>query len=545
MNYIFALQSNLLSKNNIDTIINLILQNLNINKKSISKCESIVTKKLTEYLNNIERYPESIEELHEAINFLNNKCYQDFATSLHQKYPEKKILRNQSGYLNQPIQPVLQPQLPSYQLPQAKQFVEQEPDIIIIDKEERDNLVRKYGMHNKGTIASATAATPTPTPAPTSTDFLSYLTNPLVLQMFSMMSGQVNKKNVVKNESLVIDEILDIHQVNKLLSGMTVKEDIGEKIETDTVSEDESEIVIDLDNLTPEVLPLLQNKIEDLIKLKTQYLAENNFKMVKEVDEEKTQILDAMLKYNKKTSREAIEAKEKKNIVKGIQMTRRKSADDGDKVEYLDFHFDPATDYNNLKNIVIHFKSDEKITNITLVDYYLPFNPNNVTRFNNKFIIYYNNRVTKIIIPPGKYEIEQIIDYIKSQATYLDFDINENGIITIKNSLSEKFELMIDRETIFSILGFDGKSDNFKDKISYIGCRPYNCKSNETVNFCLTGTAMDPFSLKFDEDVTINKVLKKSAGHAMKQMTLLFTDELGHYYDFVSIFKTCLKVTYL
>ena len=202
--------------------------------------------------------------------------------------------------------------------------------------------------------------------------------------------------------------------------------------------------------------------------------------------------------------------------------------------------------FNDLKNIVIKFKTDNKITDITLVDYLLPFNENNVTRFNNKFVVYFNNNITRITIPPGKYEIQALLDYIKSKATFLDFSINDKNIITIKNTMDMKFDLMLDSDTIFSFLGFNGKIDFYKEKIFYTGAMPFNTSANEKVSFNLSGSTMEPMQMEFDKSVIVNKSLKKSrAGIIMKQMVLHFSDAQNQCYDFIMPFKMCFKITYL
>jgi len=218
---------------------------------------------------------------------------------------------------------------------------------------------------------------------------------------------------------------------------------------------------------------------------------------------------------------------------------------DEENVEYLDLKFDPTNDYNDLKNIIIKFKSEQKISEITLVDYYLPYNSNNVTRFNNKFVVYFNNKLTKIVIPPAKYDIKSLLEYIKNQITFLEFTISDNKIITIKNQMNMKFDLIIDNDTIFPLLGFVSKSGSYKEKISYAGSQPYDISCNDKVLFSLSGSTMDPIQMTFDKETIINKCLKKSrAGVIIRQLVLHFSDGLGQCYDFILPFNMCFKITY-
>lgn len=541
MDYRNILGDHLLSKSNIDFLVNKILSNFKISTKAISKCTNIITNNFNKYLDNIDRYPVNDIELNEAINFLNQKCYDDFTDYLSQKYPDKNLSKN----------PMME----------SKPYEE----IIIISEEEKNKLLNQH-KQNKNNMD----------------DFLAYLTNPMILQMFNNLTMQCYRpyqKNVPKMENYItIDEILDANQLNSLLSKFdndkTLKKNnelekinaninfilddtiLGNKMleknitMDNTIIEDNkiinenikmpNEDAYDLANLRKEDLPIIEKRINHLIQLKKQYLSEKNNDKLEEVENEKEKIVNAVKEYKTKL---ANEAKENENRINGISMTKRISNEAN--VEYLDLQFDPTNDYNDLKNIVIGFKTDNKILDITLVDYYIPFNSHNVTRFNNKFMVYFNNKVNRIIIPPGKYEIDILLNYIKNQANFLDFTVDENKIITIKNSMNIKFDMMIEKDTIFPVLGFNERQDNYKDKLFYSGSQAYNLKNNEKILFTLSGSTIDPLSLEFDKQITLNKILKKSrSGFSMKQMVLVFTDNIGQYYDFILPFKMCFKITY-
>lgn len=529
MNYQNILKLQLLSPNNINFLVNTILTNFKISQKAINKCTNIVTNNLNKYLDNISRYPENDDELIEAINFLNKKCFEEFIDYLSTKYPNKNLLRNDySNLINSP--------------PESKIPVE---NIIILSEEEKNNLLKTYEKKEVKKNPSE--------------DFLSYLTNPQILQMFSMMINNMNsKKDIPKeNKQYVIDDILDEDQVKALLN-KTNKPEISipiespkpdvlktaPKIEVPKIEAPKSEStdLINLSELTIEKLPLVEKKLKSLVQQKNEFLQQDNKEMVEKIDKEKELIISSVQNFKKDLEKKAKESEDKIN---SISISKRFDAT-AKNVEILDLKFDPTNDYNDLKNIVIGFKTDQKITDITLVDYYLPFNANNVTRFNNKFTVYFNNRVNRIMIPPGKYEIVTLLDYIKNQANYLDFTVNENKIITIKNNLNLKFDLMIANDTIFHLLGFTEKLDNYKEKLFYSASKQYDVHSNEKVYFNISGTAMDPIEMEFDKDIPLNKSLKRAKnGVLMKQMVLNFNNILGQYYDFILPFKMCFKISYL
>ena len=109
-----------------------------------------------------------------------------------------------------------------------------------------------------------------------------------------------------------------------------------------------------------------------------------------------------------------------------------------------------------------------------------------------------------------------------------------------------KFDLMIDSDTIFPLLGFTSKQDLYKEKLFYSGSVEYNLKSNENVYFTLSGSSMEPIKMKCDTREVLNKTLKKSRGGiSMKQIHLTFTNDLHQTYDFTVPFKMCLKITYV
>lgn len=575
MEYKNILSSQLLSETNVNFLVNTILENFKISSKAIMKCTNIITNNLIKYLNNIDRYPENNNELIEAINFLNKKCYDDFTLYLLTKYPNTNLLRStpqvQSNEQSQNIEPLIN----------SKKSSPQYQEMIIITEKEKNELLKQHEINQFKQTGTKTI----------SDDFLSYLTDPIVLQMFSTMINQVKfgsltcsigdgvgQQNTIqhKNNLLIFDDILDANQTQELIAKIsqetinnmtfaptiiqkinntdtdkiidgskstnTKSDAITKNIKTDTASET-IHVNFDLAKLTNSALPFVEKKLNELVSLKNKYLSENNKEMVRQIDDEKEKIINAIKIYKKELKKEA---KESDNKINGIFMSNHKRANNEKNVEFLDLKIDPTDDYNDLKNIIINFDVENKITDITLVEYYLPFNDNNVTRFNNKFVIYFNNKMNRIIIPPGKYEINILLGYIKDQINFLEFTCDENKIITVKNTMNTKFDLMLDSDTIFPLLGFIGKVDNYKEKLQFVASQPYNIDCNEKLFFNLSGSSMDPLLMEFDKQIIINKSLKKStAGVSIKQIVLNFCNAVEQYYDFILPFKICFKITYL
>ncbi len=640
-NYKSLLQNTLFSEENVQNLIDNILQNFKISSKAVTKCHNIIINNFRSYLDAINRYPENDAELVKAVEFLNDKCYNDFTAYLANKYPNMNLSRGNP--VNKNVKNTIENHIELHNPHSlATSPASAHEEIIVMSEQTKNELLAKYKIapttnNNNNNNNNA------------NNDIFTYLTNPTIWQMFTMVNQLAQP-----SKHIVIDEILDEQQVKKLMSNQhttiektpqmqecqtvrastasvaplastapvtpvtpastapvtpastapvtpastapvtpasthvkelrqTAKKHepaksvqkitdddviIYDSMVTDTspaqkltainsdkdatnynddnndndaiindepvmtsLKTDDDEIVneddhnvkakYDLNHITPEMLPSIVARVNELSALKNKYLAEKNINQVSEIDAEKERIIAAVKNYKRDLDKLSQDSESK---ISNITSNSRKS---DDKTEYLDLKFDPTNDYNDLKNIVIKFKSDDKITEITLVDYYLPYNSHNITRFNNKFVVYFNNRLTRIVVPPGKYEIQALLDYIRGQATFLDFVVNDTGIITIKNTMNVKFDLMLGEDTVFGLLGFNGKMESYKDKLFYSGNRAYCTNANEQVFFTLSGSTMEPMLMEFDKNVEINRQLKKSrSGVLMRQMVLHFSDTI-------------------
>ncbi|QGR53998.1 hypothetical protein [Moumouvirus maliensis] len=558
MDFKNELYNRLLSEDNVNYLVGIILSKYRISEKAAPKCHKMIYNNFLTYLNNINRYPQNNDELLQAINFLNQKCHDDFITYLSNKYPKLNLSRTPT---------VTDPITEKYPVTQSNEqtyYDTPESNITIITQDEYDNLVKK----NKPDVSK-------------SDDFFSYLTNPLVLQMFSMITNQ-NIKHDIKPDTkpdLVFDEILDYEQVQKLLpnkNNNTQQKEIKEHItniveqpikketsdlkiensQNDSSIEKNDDIDIEkiqnLDplNLTTEDLLFLNNEAKKLIALKNKFMKEGNHDMIIQIDKKNSIIRDKITKHRQKLDSDVKNTKNKLSTI-------TKSLDSGNNTNNMDelnLEIDPTIEideiknnnYSDLKDIKIELKKEKKITEITLVNYYLPSNKKNITRFNNKFSIYFNNGIARIVIQPGFYTLDTLFECITSQVSYLKFSVDKNNIITISNTYDMEFDLVCDKieETILPILGFRDKIDKYKQNTSYTGSTSYNLDMDK-IYFSLSGTAMEPFEVEPDKEMTPNKIIKKSrTGLTLKYLILNFKNSLDQYYDFNDKFKICLKITY-
>ncbi len=603
MDYRKILMNNLLSDTNIQHIVGLIMKDFTIGSSAGTKCKKIIIGNINNILRGLTTYPQNNDDLIETIGNINKTCYDDFATYLVNKYPNKNIHRNNQEFMHTD---------PSPGQPQG---------MIIITEDEKNKLLEQYELPGKKNNISADA-------------FLEYLTNPSVLQMFQMMINQLNQTNSpINNISRSnVDTILTEDDVRKLLQNNSVKKhnetkskktktvktqpttliknvktakdesaprvklvnqikstysdesdnnteyetDSGTQNESDneyineyfnepdnqiensitseSEDEDDAETEIETDNkidlskgMTTDLLLKIEQRIKEIMVLKNKYLNEENEntdELINELDGEKKQLIAAVYEFKKNSDKMA--KRNKSQVEKLSIMCSNREDDTDDNIEYLDLKFDPTNDYNDLKNIIIKIKSENKISDISLVDYYLPFNENNVTRFNGEFSIFFEEKTFRIIIPPSKYTIHTLLNYISSQINFLEFNIDESKFISIKNNMGMKFDLMTGDNTIFPLLGFTNKANSYKNKTAYTGATKYDTESNEKVFFVLSGTSMEPLEMEFDKKVMSDTTLKKTkSGFNIKQLMLRFTTVLHQCYDFIMPFNMCIRITYI
>jgi hypothetical protein len=606
------LKSQILSMTNINFLVNMIRQQIKLSEKAIPKCINIITGYLSRYVENLDRYPEDNQELITAISFLNQKCFDEFVTYLATKYPGQNLTRDGNPIEDLIGQTTNQNQTLSSSQRSVNGYYVEEPvsikkstqsnskginglsehavhnsysdDFIIIDEDEKNRLLAKYNTKSTQ-LNSQFNEQPKSDP---STEFLSYLTNPMVLQMFSMMLNQVNQVNPSvstnkksQKEPYEIEAILDADQV-KMLLGKQKNIKVSEKhvrtipelnssveemnvtdvtnqesddelpddpiIETVPVSkakinkvEQSIQPKLDLSKgITIETLPECEVELKRLMELKNKYISERNFEMADEIDTQKRKIIEAMYDFKKSLG---TQLKENKDRLANFTFT--KNEEDGDNIEYLNLEIDPTDNFMNMKDIVIKCKAESKISELTLMEYYLPANTNNVTRFNNKFSVYCNGNLFKTVIPPAKYDIQTLFNYIQSQLTLLEFKVVDKDKITIRNTMGVKFDLMVGDDTVFPLLGFTENADKYKDNLIYTSNKAFSMTPSDKIIFCLSGTTMEPLTLDTDVVVKANKIIKKSRnGFNLRQFVLRFTNNLEQFYDFIFPIKMCLKITY-
>jgi hypothetical protein len=378
-------------------------------------------------------------------------------------------------------------------------------------------------------------------------------------KILSHQSVNESFDSIESDKSSDLEDLNDLSESNsESNSGSNSGSNSESNLGSESISESnsESELIAEIDftkmkskDLTNEHIVKINQRIKDIVELKNKYVNKPNGiskeKILTDLENEKKQLILLVYEFKKNNDKQIKKNKEKVENIKN-EICEIKPDADNDCIGLLDLEIDPTNDHNDLKNILIKLNSDQKISDISLISYYLPFNENNVTRFNGEFAIFLQERTYRTIIPSGLYTIHTLIKYITNQFNFLEFSIDENNIITIKNNINVKFDLMTGDSTIFPLLGFTSKSNSYRNKLSFTGSSKFDTESNKKVFFVLSGTSMDPIELEFDSKVEKETPLKKSkAGFNMKQIILRFTNSLNQCYDFIMPLKMYLRITYV
>jgi hypothetical protein len=495
--YKTIIKNNTLSEQNINFIVNNIIKNYRVGESSYNKCKQIISehasKLIDELLNENVNVNES--EIVDIIHDINIKCYNFFIDYLKKKANGKEIKREIHEPKNETVK-------------QPTKYSR------IISLDEKNELIKKQKPLN---------------------NLINNSTNPIFLQSLILLLTHEKKQ-----QKRVYDKIININEfwelikngksMNRTSSTMSEEPINNSTTEQIITKEDTLDVIeFDIDNLTKDDLPIVQSKLKELIKNQNNCDNEDERELI---EKEIETIKNGVQKYKEKIDKELEDAKKKLTT--------------DEKVYYLDLVVDPNNNFDQMRNIKLDVKTENKISEIMIESYFIPKNPNNITRFNNKFVIYINNKLYKIEIPTGIYTIDTIIAYIKNQLEFINIDINKD-IITISNKLDMNFDLHIDEhDSIFKLLGFVDSSSKYRKKKLYEAKKPYNLNTCNEVIFILSGTSATEFKMEFGKDVKCNKIIKKSNdGFSLKQLVLNYYDANEQHYDFLEEFKTCLKITYL
>ena len=498
-----VLKQIILSENNIAYLVEFVRKRVKLSEKSIPKCVKIIKDDLEMITNRLENHPTNNQELEIAIDYLNRLCYNNFITYLISKYPGQNLSRDGSDMQSLYITEV------GHEIENVEDV---EEEIEVIDKNQRDALIKQYGIaSNKSNINFST---------------------PEILAIFYQMSklSQKYEVNYEFEDIIEEDEVRRISDANR-----TVKQ-----VETPKKSVFNKTIDLTKD-ITSENIKIIEEEMQRITVIKAEFLDNRDFDTAAEIDEYKDALITKIIKFKK-------EQEEKIKIAKIESASDNSDTgglvnDENDSgIEYLNLVIDPSEDHNNMKNILFKCKAGKKIEELQVIKYYLPKNPNNVTRFNNIFAIYTNEKVVKVTLPTAEYSIEEILEYI-SRETTLKYSIADKRI-TLK--ADKPFDIILSDDSIFPLLGFSEDANKYKEKMEYTAARDYHEYNSNSVILYFNGTSIKPITLETDKKVEEEKVLKKVAyGFILREFKLGFMTQLDGYYDFTQPLNICFKIIYL
>jgi len=540
MDYKKILIDMLMSDSNINHMVNMVLNNYKINKKVSDKCANFIKTKLKYYSNNIDRYPENKIELTQALSYLNKKCYEDFEKYLTEKYPNQNLKREHLTNIPQQQSQTVKHEV----INDNNKTTNEYPGMIIIDEDEAKELIKKSSKNR------------------INEDFLQYLANPAVIQSLCSILSHINHLSQIKN--IKIDEILTEEQVKKILDNeskkstdknsvkvvkqnaeilpiVPIKENIDDSITEDvkeiddiyankTKKEDNKNTITfsgDISIIDNDMLIKIKDHIEHLIFMKNDCSNANNSELLQKIENEQKRLINVISEHKNKMVK-TIEETQKK-----IETMKIESSND-DEYENLHIEIDPLNNYEDMKKIIIKLNNNDnkRLSEIILVSYHIHSNEDNITRFNNTFVINHNDNIEKYFIPTGNYDLDTLLRIIENKVMYLKFS-EFNGKIKVVNKYDLPFDLDISNDSIFSILGFVGNASKYKGEKEYTASRTYALDSNKKATLSI-GMSTDPIELQFDEKVEVNKVIKKFKGNGVScnQIRLSFLNSIEQYYDF-------------
>lgn len=488
----------LFSDENLSFLVELIYQRYIISTNALSKCIPIITNMLSEYLSKINRLPQNENEIIQGIQYLNRKCIDDFAIFLQNKYPNKNIYRkpinntttNNTSTNNQQIESIVKIE-----------------EIEIISENQAKQLINKK---------------------------FNCFTPEMFLQHIPFVIHFMENNKRQRNISSVFDQILTETEYEKLIKDN--QQQLVESKQRYPLSDPIDTPSYDLENINTDSLIILKERIKQIVIDIENMSKKGDQMMIQKLKNEKHEIIEAVSKYKNSL--------EKKTLELAVKTDNNKISENPD-VDILDLSIDPTTDYRDLKNIAITFKNDRRVKEIRLLNYFLPINQNNISRFNNCLIVREENKVHNIPIIPNKYDIESLLGYLKKEIDFLKFSVS-NNLITISHKYSKPFELVTIDDSILPLLGFVQYGNKYCDKVSYTADQSYNLDSNKKIYFTLTGSHLDPQEMICDQKTESNQVFKKcSQGISLKQMILKFSNCFNQCYDFDKMFSICLQITYL
>ena len=174
----------------------------------------------------------------------------------------------------------------------------------------------------------------------------------------------------------------------------------------------------------------------------------------------------------------------------------------------------------------------------------IPHNKNNITKFNNYFKLYYNEKVVNLKIPEGNYTIEQLINYISQHLSDFTINIDNENYVTITNNKNIDFEILQIPNTVCNILGFTSEG-NYRDSHKYKSIEKYCIDCNNFVKIKLRDSVKETDGLEFDKEIIDSKgiILKKlNNGFNTNQIYLQILDKNNQIYPISNEFKLCIKI---
>lgn len=485
------------SDQNIKFIIDKIRETYNLSKKSVAICENKLRVDIVNILQKNEFAISNKNDFCNAMHTVNKEIYDNFMRYMREKYP-----------------PVSTPPISAQQTTIVKPDTsDKEPDseMIIITEEQKNKILNKiYGDDQ---------------PETTSDIFLTWLSNPTIIKLFNETITRINKP--LPQYDIKYDAIITEDHLTKLLnldkSLIDYNTSVQKIIYGSCENKEVPEISIEnMENVKAYVEKLLRDK----------QLCGDQPETLENIEKEINNVRDKISKLKEQKVDNKIELK-----------TQWINDDNDTNIKYLMATCNSFNNSNNMTKYNIDLNEESKIKIISVIYYHIPKNKNNIHNNNNKFFVYADSKMHKVIILPGIYTIDEIIEYLTTKLSFINFTMSDETI-TIAHKNDIKFDFLPQSKPLLRIFGFTHEGD-YKDKICYGANAKYNINANENIYLNFHGSSSDNLKLDYDVEKTCDIAIKKSSsGIMLKQISFNFLDDLGNVCDFDKDIKIKFKITY-
>ncbi len=331
-----------------------------------------------------------------------------------------------------------------------------------------------------------------------------------------------NKKQLIPehnpNNSVIINQPLSVNEKKEYLKIFSELKNLNKRlgIELKNIKQEKDKLIEEKDKLIEEKdktdYESIKNDISNEFNKLTLLKEENEFKL-KELENKKEEDKMRLIELNKR--------EEEYLIV----------IDNYNKINKIQNYILEISCENSLSYYIYNFNKIENIMKIKLNSYSIPNILYNIQEDkNNIFEFQINDENKQIIIPSGKYEINDLLTFLNN---------NEYGILFKLDNITQK--IIISHEQHFNILSsylsFNnlGFTNEYNDNNTYTSNKCFDLRLDNTVYLFLNNIdTSSPFSILIPNG-NVNSEIKFENGITLDKLDILFKDSKGKTCNFFGL----------